>query len=182
MRGVLIIAVALCWLPGTAAADDFSVWSARSRAPLPPLELVEMHHSACPSEDPSRAAGGCVQATMPVRLYVEATGDPWSDQRTFYHELGHAFDLLTLTSLDRAKIMYLFDERPPWTLASGGGFDQPAERFAEEYRFCALHGADMSRRTFRRERDDGTDYDYLPTYNEQRAVCRLIARAASRRG
>ena len=148
----------------------FSGWAEDARVPLPPAGAVVVHYAPCP-EFPEEA--GCAwpeQDGQPVHVFVLPSRDRSEDRRTFWHELGHAYDWTVLSDVQRAKLTLLMGMRGPWSKRPME--DQPAEAFGEAYRFCAM-GADRSRRAFRRE-DASVEYGYAVTFRRQRGICRML--------
>lgn len=148
---------------GRPITGKFHRWLHKARAPLV-HGRVQLAFGACPRHS---AFNACVFGDRPRRIYMKRRLP--GARRILYHELGHVFDLTALDDRERRsfkRIMHL--GRLRWF----GGVSPAGERFADGYSLCAL-GHRLSRATI---------YGYRPSRRQQRAVCRLIVRAAAPRG
>jgi hypothetical protein len=141
-------------------------WMHESKVPLV-RGRVRVLREACPGQ-PTFA--GCVFGARPRTLYLRPGAR--QPRSSFYHELGHVFDLEVLNRRERRAFKRIVGiRRAGWF----GGDLPPVEWFADGYAECALR-LRIGRRL------SPTPYGYAPSAGRYERVCRLIRRAAAPRG
>jgi hypothetical protein len=151
---------------GRALAGKLHTWMHDAQVPLV-RGRVRVLRSACPGE-PSFA--GCLFAARPRTLYLRR--DIRDPRGSFYHELGHGFDLLVLNNRERREFKRIVGiRRRGWF----HGDLPPVEWFADGYAECARRGPSIRRRL------QPTPYGYAPSRRQHTDICRLILRAAAPR-
>jgi hypothetical protein len=146
---------------GAQRPQPFQGWIEGAQVPTP-SGLVTLVLEACPV---NASAAGCAFAQA-RRVHLAPLN---RDRRTFFHELGHVFDVHVLTTRDRERFRALAGVRGPWFGPVGA--DSPGEQFAEAYSLCARF------RTIGRTQFGM--YDYVATPARHATVCGLIRRAAA---
>jgi hypothetical protein len=151
---------------GHAIRGKLHTWLHQAKVPLV-RGRVQIRRVRCPL---NTSLAGCVYTARPRTLYLSpGIHEP---RRTFYHELGHVFDLRVLNARERRRFKRIVG------IHRGGWFHDglpPAEWFADGYASCA-----MRPRLHRRLRP--TPYGYAATPRRHARVCRLIRAAARRHG
>ena len=176
LRSVLLPALLVCALPAAEAGASlhligaqggplrgpFASWARAARVPLPDGK-VTVSQRGCPGR-PDLA--GCVRTSSPRTIYLRRG----AKHLTFLHELGHVFDLTTMSAADRRAFM-----RVHWGRVGSwwAGRTPPGEWFAEAYSLCARFG-------LRRHARFSSSYGYGPSARHHRASCRVIQRAGER--
>lgn len=94
-----------------------------SKAPQPNVTL-NVHYQWCPS--PEFTGRSCVYEGLSSDMYLNHYAD-------FYHELGHIFDLNSMTDLARGRFLQLIHDHHSWSQAPNA----PKEKFAVAYALCA---------------------------------------------
>jgi hypothetical protein len=183
-RGHIVVVLALALLVAAAAAQAraprfvdaggrtmhgrYASWLRAARIPLAPGRL-QLVIGSCPGHPQLEA---CVISRNPRRVYI--TRRARLPRMVLYHELGHVYDMLVLHGAERSEFRRLLH------IGHRGWFRgsvPPAELFADAYARCARYGPNHSGGRF--ANPTRSVYGYRPTLRQHRAVCRLIARAAT---
>jgi len=117
----------------------YQAWTDDALVSTPNLAITVVETSAqtgCPGSIQYAAACAVGPPVMSIFIAPEAVARGYSKE-TFYHELGHFFDYVSLAEWERSRFMTLLELSPPWRPGPEDSPTSPDELFADVYAQCA---------------------------------------------
>lgn len=179
MRGIILLILVMLAavgapvqaevVPGNSTSGSQAYWNGlihKMKVPAPSTTIT-VFTEYCPYKPDYGEAEGCYYDNN--FLYLNPSSPRATQERTFYHELGHAFDDEKMTTSAKTKFAKLMKvPGANWTTELPKLFGDPLnEVFADAYMQCALYGS----KSFH---GNANSYSYAPSKAVHTKVCKLI--------